>query len=124
MKVRFQADNDLHRAIVRGVLRRSPTADFQSQPLNAVDDLAVLHMAAEAGRMVVSHDVSRIPQAFAEFRRTSHSPGGLLTPQSWAIAEVIGNLVVIWEVTEASEWQDRICYLATLAEFRRAPWDD
>ncbi len=81
MKVRFQADNDLRRAIVGGVLRRLPTADFQSQPLNDVDDLAVLHMAAEAARIVVSHDVSTMPQAFADFRRTSHSPGVLLTRQ-------------------------------------------
>ena len=118
MKVRFQADNDLRRAIIRGVLRRLPTADFQAQPLNDVDDLAVLHMAAEAGRIVVSHDVSTMPQAFAEFRQTSHSPGVLLTPQSWAIAEVIEHLVLICELTESSEWQDRICYLPTFADFR------
>jgi len=36
VKVRFQADNDLRRVIIRGVLRRLPTADFQSQTLNAI----------------------------------------------------------------------------------------
>jgi hypothetical protein len=118
VKVRFQADNDLRRTIVRGVLRRLPAADFQYQSLNAVDDLAVLHLAAEAGRIVVSHDVSTMPQAFAEFRRTSHSPGILLAPQSSAIAEVIEHLILIWELTEASEWHDRICYLPTFADFR------
>lgn len=118
MKVRFQADNDLRRTIVRGVPRRLPMADFQTQPLNDIDDLAVLHMAAEAGRIVVSHDVRTMPQAFVELRRTSHTPGVFLTPQSWAIAEVIEHLVLIWELTEASEWQDRICYLPTFSDFR------
>jgi hypothetical protein len=118
VKVKFQADNDLRRAIIRGFLRRLPAADFQYQPLNAVDDLAVLHLAAETGRIVVSHDVSTMPEAFAEFRRTSHSPGILLTPQSWAIAEAIEHLVLIWELTDASEWQNRICYLPTFADFQ------
>jgi hypothetical protein len=118
VKVRFQADNDLSRAIIRGVLRRPPRADFLAHPLIDIDDFAVLQMAAEAGRIVVSHDVSTMPQAFAEFRQTSRSPGVLLTPQSWAIAEVIEHLVLIWELTEASEWQDRICYLPTFADFR------
>jgi hypothetical protein len=77
-----------------------------------------LRIAVEAGRIVVSHDVSTMPQAFAEFLRTGHSPGLLLTPQSCAIAEVIEHLVLIWELTEASEWQDRICYLPTFADFR------
>ena len=75
-------------------------------------------MAAEAGRVVVSHDVSTMPQAFAALRRTGHSPGVLLTPQSWAIAEVIDHLFLIWELTEAVEWQDRICYFPTFADFR------
>ena len=59
-----------------------------------------------------------MPQAFTEFRRTNHTPGVLLTPQFWAIAEVIEHLVLIWELTDASEWQNRICYLPTFADFR------
>lgn len=118
MKVKFQADNDLRRAIVRGFLRRLPAADFASQPLDAVDDVAVLHLAAQAGRIVVSHDVTTMPRAFTEYYRTAHSPGVLLTPQSWRLAEAIEHLVLVWEVTDASEWQDRICYLPTFEDFR------
>jgi hypothetical protein len=118
VKVKFQADNDLGRAIVRGFLRRIPSADFQSQSLNAIDDLTVLQLAAQAGRIVVSHDVSTLPRTFAEYRRAGYSPGVLLTPQSWPLAETIEHLVLIWELTDASEWQDRICYLPTFADFR------
>jgi len=33
MKVRFRADNDLDRDIVRGLLRAQPSVDFESAPL-------------------------------------------------------------------------------------------
>jgi Domain of unknown function (DUF5615) len=118
VKVKFQADNDLDRTIVRGLLRRLPGADFQSEPLTAVEDFAVLQLAAQAGRIVVSHDVKTMPPAFAEYRRTGHSPGVLVTPQLWPLADAIEHLVLIWELTDASEWQDRICYLPTFADFR------
>jgi hypothetical protein len=95
VKVKFQADNDLRRAIIRGFRRRLPAADFESQPLNAVDDLAVLHLAAQAGRIVVSHDVTTMPRAFTEYCRTAHSPGVLLTPQSWRLADAIEHLVLV-----------------------------
>ncbi|HZT31679.1 MAG TPA: hypothetical protein VFA33_17465 [Bryobacteraceae bacterium] len=118
MKVKFQADNDLDRAIVHGVVRRRATVDFRSQPMDAVDDLTVLHLAAQESRILVSHDVSSMPAAFAQYRRTSHSPGVLLVPQTWPLADAIEQLVLIWELTEAGEWVDRICYLPTLSDFR------
>lgn len=117
MKVKFQADNDLDRTIVRGVLRRRPLMSFQSQPLNEMDDLAVLSLAAQEDRILVSHDVSTMPRAFAEYRRANHSPGVLLVPQDSALPDTIEQLLLIWELSEAAEWRDRICYLPTLADF-------
>jgi len=66
--------------------------------------LTVLHLAAQEGRILVSHDVCSMPVAFAEYRRTAHSPGVLLVPQLWPLAEIIEQLVRIWELTEAAEW--------------------
>jgi hypothetical protein len=86
VKVRFQADNDLDRTIVRGVLRRRPLVDFRSQPINDVDDLTVLHLAAQDGRILVSHDISTMPEAFGQYRQSGHSPGVLLVPQLWPVA--------------------------------------
>ena len=118
MKVKFQADNDLDRTIVRGVLRHGPVIDFRSEPINDVDDLTVLHLAAQESRILVSHDISTMPEAFARYRQGGHSPGVLLVPQLWALADTIQQLVMIWELSEAAEWQDRICYLPTLLDFR------
>ena len=118
MKVKFQADNDLDRAIVRGVLRRRPGVDFRSEPFVGVNDLTVLRLAAQETRILVSHDVSSMPVAFAEYRRSGHSSGVLLVPQLWPLAHTIEQLVLVWELSEADEWEDRICYLPTLSDFR------
>jgi len=59
-----------------------------------------------------------MPSAFAQYRRVGHGPGVLLVPQLWALADTIERWVMIWELTETGEWQDRICYLPTLSDFR------
>lgn len=66
---------------------------------------------------LVSHDISSMPAAFARYRRGGRSPGVLL-PQLWALSDTIEQLVTIWELSDAGEWQDRICYLPTLSDFR------
>jgi hypothetical protein len=57
VKIRYQADNDLKKAIVKGVVRREPAIDFQAARaarLDAVSDLEVLTLAAAERRVVVS----------------------------------------------------------------------
>jgi hypothetical protein len=70
-----------------------------------VDDLTVLHLAAQDGRILASHDISTMPEAFAQYRQGGQSPGVLLVPQLWPLAEAIEQLMMIWELSEANEWQ-------------------
>ena len=68
MRIQFQADGDLRRPIVTGLKRREPAIDFktaQEAGLAGLDDLAVLRIAAAEGRLLVSHDVSTMPETFA-----------------------------------------------------------
>jgi Domain of unknown function (DUF5615) len=70
VKVRFQADNDLRRAIVRGVVRSEAQIDFnsaQAARLDGVPDPEVLALSADAGRILVSHDFQTIPGHFQRF---------------------------------------------------------
>ena len=56
MKVRYQADNDLRKAIVRGSVRREPRMNFRSAQaarLDGVPDPDVLALAAHEGRILV-----------------------------------------------------------------------
>lgn len=87
MKIRFQADADLHYPIVKGIRRQEPLIDFQSAQeadLEGLDDLTVLALAADEGRLLVSHDVTTMPENFAQFIVAHTSPGVVLVTQELA----------------------------------------
>jgi hypothetical protein len=75
------------------------------------DDLAVLSIAAEAGRILVSHDVRTMPRYFHQFVGQQSSPGLILIPQRLALGTAIEDLLLLWTASEDSEWINRICYL-------------
>jgi predicted nuclease of predicted toxin-antitoxin system len=114
MKMRFQADADLNQIIVLATTRREPGIDFLTA---AVTDLAgrkdpeVLAIAAREGRVLVSHDQKTMPRHFAEFIVHTSCPGVLIVPQHLPIAVVVEDLLLIWFLTEAEEWVNRIRYL-------------
>lgn len=59
MTPRFQADNDLDQRIVLATRRLEPTIDFQTAPalgLHGRADPEVLALAAQQGRLLVTHD--------------------------------------------------------------------
>jgi hypothetical protein len=83
MRVRFQADADLKRTIVSGLLRRDPGMDFQTASgagLQGLTDLEVLAIAGRDGRILVSHDKRTMPYHFSEFIKTRTSPGAHRSP--------------------------------------------
>src|SRR5712691_11812227 len=92
MKVLYQADNDLRKAIVRGAVRREPQMNFRSSQaarLDGVPDPEVLAFAADEGRILVSHDFQTIPKHFLEFTHGRPSPGVLLVRQDLRVGEAI-----------------------------------
>ncbi|MBI3683889.1 MAG: DUF5615 family PIN-like protein [Acidobacteria bacterium] len=74
-----------------------------------VPDPEVLRIAAEQGRILVSHDFKTMPHHFGRFLQASgSSPGVFLVKQSAPIGPVIAELVLIWSATDAEEWKNRI----------------
>jgi hypothetical protein len=117
VKVRFQADNDLRKAIVRGVVRSEPRIDFnsaQAARLDGVPDPEVLALSAETGRILVSHDFQTIPMHFQQFARARRSPGVLLIRQDLPVGKAVETLLLIWAASESEEWENRICLLPSL----------
>lgn len=111
MKVRFQADADLNHTIVLATVRREPGIDFQTAVtagLPGVDDPEVLAMAAQNGRVLITHDRKTMPRHFAEFITRETSSGLLVIPQSLSVAAAVEDLILIWSATEAEEWVNRI----------------
>lgn len=84
MKVRYQADADLNEDIVAGVQRRAPEIDFQTAgeaELENLSDPEVLALAAQEGRILVTHDRRTMPTHFGQFIEKHKSPGLLIISQ-------------------------------------------
>ena len=114
MRPRFQADADFNHKIVIGLRRREPAIDI----LNAheggvigVSDPEVLTMAAESGRILLSHDRKTMPSYFARFKRARSSPGIIIVSQDLDIGVAIEDLLLVWATTAADEWADRIGFI-------------
>jgi len=75
------------------------------------DDLAVLQIAAEEGRILISHDVRTMQRYFQEIVHRQSSPGLILVPQKLALGAAIEELVLLWVASEDYEVVNRICYL-------------
>ena len=76
--VHFQADADLNQAIVTGALRRQPNLSFQSAysaKLEGKKTPEVLAIAAQDGRVLVTHDRKTMPTEFGEFILTKKVQG-------------------------------------------------
>jgi predicted nuclease of predicted toxin-antitoxin system len=114
MKIRFLADADFNHDVVKGVVRREPGIDFQAAEgaeLRGLSDLEVLAVAASEGRVLVSHDRKTMPHAFAEFVKTTSSPGVFIISQKADTLAAIEALLLVWAASEAEEWINRICAL-------------
>ena len=114
MKPRFQADADLNQIIVRAVLRREPSIDFQTAhaaKLEGLDDNKVLELAADEGRVLVTHDRRSMPKHFADLISSKTSAGVVIISQKLPISQTVEDLVLIWAATEAEEWINRILVL-------------
>lgn len=114
MKIRFQADADLRRPIVTGLKRREPAIDFrtaQEARLDGLDDLTVLGIAADEGRLLVSYDVNTMPENFARFTETRTSSGVILISQQLSYRDSIEGLLHVWIITKAEDWQNILSFL-------------
>ena len=109
--VQFQADADLNQAIVTGVMRRQSNISFQTATeagLEGLKDIEVLALSAKQQRILVTHDRRTMPTEFAEFIANNQSAGVLIVSRKIALETVIEELILIWSVTTAEEWINRI----------------
>lgn len=111
MKIRFQADADLNEDIVTGVRRREPRMDFRTAAeagLRGLTDERVLQLAAEDGRILVTHDRRTMPREFAAFIATQRSPGVAILSQRTSVLDAIEDIILIWTASEMEEWTNTV----------------
>jgi hypothetical protein len=109
--IRFQADADLRQAIVTGTIRRQPEIDFQSAYealLEGKKDPEVLAIAAQDGRVLVTHDRKTMPIEFGKFIMSQTSSGVLIILQKMSVSEAIEAIVLVWEASTTEEWVNQI----------------
>ena len=114
MSIRFQADADLNPEIGLGLRRREPAIDFRGAadiiPHGALD-FEVLQIAAEAGRVLVSRDVTTMKGHFERFIEQHDSPGLLLIPSSRSIGSAIEGLLTVWLTWSQEDLRNLIRWL-------------
>ena len=107
MRPRLQADNDLDQRIVVATRRLASAIDFQTAQalgLHGVPDEQVLALAAQEGRILVTHDRKTIPEHFGNFIAQHESPGVIIISQKTPINIAAECLHVLWGASEAGEY--------------------
>lgn len=107
MKIKFLADENFRRAIQVGLRRIEPAVSFlHAFEVGAAgqDDFTVLQIAADEGRILVSHDFKTMPQHFSRFVTRRASPGLFLIPQQLSIGVAMEELLMFWVTSDAEEW--------------------
>jgi predicted nuclease of predicted toxin-antitoxin system len=100
--------------IGRGLVRQEPAIDWrpaQGFLADATPDPEVLQFAANAGRVLVSGDISTIPRHCSTFIATRSSPGAILIPSSATVGEAIEKLLIVWLSWTAEDIENQIWWL-------------
>jgi hypothetical protein len=119
VSIRFLADADLNQALVDGIRLREPALDFLSAieaGLEGMSDRAVLDLAANQDRILVSHDASTMPVHFVRFLNEGRrSPGVFLVPRDAVIRDAIDAILLVWSASSPADWANQIHHLPSPA---------
>jgi hypothetical protein len=113
--LRYLAEEDFDNRILRAFRRTEHALDcvrVQDVGLSGEDDDAVLQFAAESARVVLTRDVSTMPEA--AYRRVTQllpMPGLIVVSNRLALGRVIDELLFIARDSEANEWHGQVLYL-------------
>lgn len=113
--LRFLADEDFNRAIVRGILRSSQSVDIvrvQDVGLRTREDAVILHWAAREGRALLTHDVQTMPaHAYNRVLNALPMSGIFVVQQEESIGRIIEEIILIAECSLEGEWEGTVNYL-------------
>ena len=113
--LRLAADENFNRAIVRGLLRRDPTANIvriQDEGLSRADDPTILEWCAQTDRVLLTHDVTTITYyAYERVAAGLTMPGVFEVGRGVSIGRAIEDILLLIECSEDGEWEGQIRYL-------------
>jgi hypothetical protein len=113
--LRFLADENFNRFIVRGLRRRQPDLDVervQDLGLSGADDPTMLAAAALAGRLVLTHDVSTVTlYAYERVAAGLSMPGVCEIRRSAPIGRAIEDILLVAICSHENEWEGQVLFL-------------
>ena len=113
--LRFLADENFNNDIVRGVRRRNPAVDLvrvQDEGLSGADDPTILEWAAQAGRVVLTHDVSTMTRyAYDRVREGKPMPGVFEVGREVPVKTAIEEILLLAKCSLPGEWEGQGRYL-------------
>lgn len=109
------ADENLHGAIVRGLIRRQPDLDIvrvQDVGLSGADDPTVLEWAAQNARLLLTHDVTTITLfAYERVAQGLAMPGVIEVKRTGGHGQAIDEILLIVECSLPNEHEGSVLYI-------------
>lgn len=113
--LKFVADENFNNDIHRGVHRRNKTVDIvraQDEGLSGAEDPIVLDWAAQASRLVLTHDVSTMTHhAYDRARAGKPMPGIVEISRDVPIGKAIEDILLLTACSREGEWEGQVVYL-------------
>lgn len=113
--MRLLIDQNFDHDILRGLERRIPNLDAvtaHEEGLSEVSDPELLLWAADAGRILLTHDLRTIPgHAGERIAAGEKMPGVFVVPRRLPINEVINDLEIMVTCSLEGEWDNTVRYL-------------
>jgi hypothetical protein len=113
--LRILTDEDFNSRIIRGVVRLVPSIDLVSlQDLGMLSaaDIDVLEVAANEGRLLLTHDAKTMPRhAYDRIQLGRPMPGLVVCSQQLPIGTAITDIALLAECSEEGEWTNKVIYL-------------
>jgi hypothetical protein len=111
----FLADENFNGRILRGLWRENPDIDIvhvQDTAAYQADDPTVLEWVAQAGRILLTHNVQTIPNyAYQRVRDGKLMPGVIAAQVDIPIGQVIDDLLLAIGASDPSEYENQVVYL-------------
>jgi len=113
--IAFLADENFSRKVVRGLLLRDPTLTVltvQQLGLGGAKDEVLLDYAARHGYVLLTHDAATVPPAaYARIVEGLPMSGVFVVEAALPVGEIVEELLLIAQCSEAEEWASTVCYL-------------
>lgn len=113
--LKFLADEDFNRRIVRGIRRKLPELDIarvQDVGLSGTPDPDLLEWAANENRLLLTHDASTMAGfAYDRVTKGKNMPGVVEVSQNLAIGLAIEQIIFFAACSLEGEWQAQVIFI-------------